>query len=147
MFFFQVWIVKLMCQFVMPQHCLEIDWSLTVQMVVNVLMVWVQNFFVNVLQVKIIIFSMNFIWKFDIEYHTIFRKFHICCPLKIETIFLFPRQVIDLNVSNVFILNICFDFFHSACLYKTTTTNRLSKFDTSKSMSLQGQYFNFHLSF
>ena len=41
-----------MCQFVMPQHCLEIDWSLTVQMVVNVLMVWVQNFFVNVLQVK-----------------------------------------------------------------------------------------------
>ena len=33
------------------------------------------------------------------------------------------------------ILNICFDLFHCACLQKTATNIRHSKFDTSKSMS------------
>ena len=36
--------------------------------------------------------------------------------------------------------NICFDFFHCACLEKTTTNIRLSKFNMDKLMSYQGHW-------
>ena len=72
--------------------------------------------------------------KYQVSINSLKTMWSLKVPLKFHASATHQHRHVEFSI-----FNICFDFFHCACLQETTSNIRYSKFDMFKSMSCRGQ--------